>query len=155
MNDQIDAKLYGSAIRYLSAREHSVKELRDKLARKFRGNISSAQLDNLLDALRQQGLQSDQRFAESVVRGRIRKGYGPFFIERELGAKGVTSSVVHETEAWQAADWSSLVAEYLERKFPEVGAATENNASDRRQKAARSLQQRGFAATDIRRALFG
>ena len=106
-------------------------------------------------ALRQQGLQSDQRFAESVVRGRIRKGYGPFFIERELGAKGVTSSVVHETEAWQAADWSSLVAEYLERKFPEVGAATENNASDRRQKAARSLQQRGFAATDIRRALFG
>ena len=59
---------------FLARREHSRLELYQKLKqRQFEPDVINSELNKLLD----EGLQSDERFAEAFLRSRIDKGKGP------------------------------------------------------------------------------
>ena len=73
------------AIDLLSRREHSQLELRKKLVAK---GFADDEVDELLLRLHEENLQSDERYAESYVRQRVDKGYGPIRIRQELRQKG-------------------------------------------------------------------
>ena len=64
-----------AAMDLLARREHSQRELRTKLERRF----PPEQVDETLQTLAAEGLQSDSRFAEAYVRQRSQRGYGVFF----------------------------------------------------------------------------
>lgn len=88
--------LYNKAIELLARREHSRLELRRKLASysvsgKTGGDPSL--LSNVLDALVDNGYQSDERFAEAYVRSRLRKGFGLQRIGMELGQRGINEDM--------------------------------------------------------------
>ncbi len=69
----------------LSRREHSCTELRRKLALR---EFAEDEIDQAVTALAAEGLASDERFAESFVTARVRRGQGPRRIQLELDAAG-------------------------------------------------------------------
>ena len=62
-----------AAMDYLARREHSIYELKQKLFIKY-PDSTLEDLENALDELRSENLQSDHRFAECYVRYRKSKG---------------------------------------------------------------------------------
>lgn len=147
-------QLYAAAIRLLARREHSADELRQKLAaRRLPEDTDPARLEDLIEqvlqVLQQQGLQSDRRFAESYARLRIQKGYGPQRIDNELRERGVSASiraeVLQSLERDGEVDWQLLMRRVREKKFGSV--VPDDYAARSRQ--MRFLQYRGFAGEQI------
>ena len=135
-----------SAMGLLALREHSVKELKDKLARKFPCVES---VDAAVSELVQQNLQSDERFTQAFVAMRQRQGKGPLIIKMELRDKGIAAELV--TQYVHDADplWTDLARGVRQRKFREP------IPSDQRERAKqmRFLNSRGFSGQQIRSAL--
>ena len=63
---------------FLSRREHSKKELFNKL---FRRVNDLELLNQEIDRLASEGLQSDERFSEAYIRSKTQAGYGPIKIK--------------------------------------------------------------------------
>lgn len=150
-----------SAVRSLGQREHSRRELEHKLERKGHSKVLVARV---LDYLCEHDLQSDARFAESFVRGRVEKGYGPVKIRQELASRGVSE---HELECQltePAEFWLARARRALEKRYGEAepGISTEPDAGDVRPEEARRrawnararfLARRGFPSDLIYRVL--
>ena len=128
-------------------REHSAAELRRKLAR----NHSRELVDQVLERLARDGLQSDARYAEHYVASRVAKGYGPRRIERELQEKGVPGDLIHSFLDARQEDWSELMLKLARRKYGH-GPAPDQKELARR---GRFLEQRGFPHHLIRDYLYG
>ncbi len=130
----------------LARREHSGRELRDKLARRF---SSAEQIEVEILRLSEEGLQSDARFAQSFVRQRIGRGHGPLRIRQELKQRGIADAQINEAFACEPTDWVTLAEEVLRRRFGEGGA---EDIKDRARRQ-RFLQYRGFSYEHFAAAL--
>lgn len=134
-----------TALRLLSRREHSAAELKYKLAR--RGH-EDEQAEGIVGRLAEAGWQSDERYAEMLVRNRIEQGYGPLRIRAELEAARVDGAAISAALDGAGVDWAERVTAVHARKFKSVpqGAAEW-------QKQYRFLAGRGFEPEQIRAAL--
>ena len=131
------ASVRDAAIRLLAGREHSRFELRRKLlARRH----AAADIDRVLDALAADGLQSDDRFAESYVRSCLGRGQGPLKIRASLKQRGIDDDLAAAAVDLDDGDWRALAEAARGKRF---GSAP---PEDRRQwaKQARFLAGRGF-----------
>ena len=139
---------YHSAIKMLSAREHSSFELTHKLnQRGYSGNT----IEQLLEDLQNDGYQSDDRFAEQYARQRLNKGYGPLSIKAKLHERGIGSDLASAALAALEVVWQAHAMEVIGRKFSDEDiVSTESKIESR---IARFLQSRGFSATVALRAL--
>nr|WP_255771507.1 regulatory protein RecX [Microbulbifer guangxiensis] len=135
----------------LSRREHSQRELKDKLAGKFPG----ADFDALFLRLQELNYQSDQRFAEVFARSRVQRGQGPIRIRRELQQRGVSSQLGEGALESLEADWYQLAAEVLQRKFrsPVSEVLPRDQQLKERARRQRYLAYRGFPSDAIHWAL--
>jgi regulatory protein len=136
-------------LRLLARREHSKKELLQKLVVKGFNKILAA---NVINELAQEGWQDDVRYAENYARSRILKGYGPIRITYELQQNGVdmnTDSVSLNLEAivqaTTAGSWIGLLEEIYNKKF---GSGKKPDMNERAFQS-RFLFQRGFSRTMI------
>ena len=137
-----------AAIRLLTRREHS----RAELVRKLGARGAPADLvEQVLDALVAQRLQSDGRYAEALVTSRVGRGQGPVRIRRELADKGVVPAHIDAALEACEADWFELARETRRRRF---GAAAPGDWTERGRQA-RFLEYRGFSGEQIRHALGG
>jgi len=154
-------KTAGRAHRMLSMREHSVQELTRKLLAK--GHAEKLVVHVVAD-LKEQGLLSDRRFAESFVRSRIAKGQGPIFICGELRSRGVSERILEDVITHTTEFWLQLAQKVRDRRFshllnehPEVIEEQSSLDQDANQafwtKQARFLSRRGFPADIIYRVL--
>jgi len=140
------ADLRDAALRLLARREHSRMELTRKLRQR---GWPEAELEAVIDDLAEQGLQSDDRFAESFVRMRAQKAYGPVRIRAELGERGLDRGLIDRALREAEADWLALASDWYERRYR--GEAVEDlKDRSRRQQA---LARRGFPG-DVIRELF-
>ncbi|PMR76276.1 regulatory protein RecX [Billgrantia endophytica] len=137
------------AIRLLARREYSRAELAERLAAK--GHAGPA-IGECLDALVEQGLQSDTRFAETFLRSRIARGQGPLKIRGELARRGIDrdriAAAFAEAERQGEADWLALAAVTLARRFAGPGDTPRERA-----RRERFLASRGFDFEQLRHAL--
>jgi regulatory protein len=126
-----------AAMNLLARREHSVRELRNKLKRRF---PDSDKIDEQLSLLIAQRLQSDVRFAQSYARQRISRGYGPLRLREELRERGVAEADVAAAMSEMEIDWYAVAADVMSRKFGSL------HPIDLKEKArrARFMQYRGF-----------
>jgi regulatory protein len=133
-NDPIAARR--AAMDLLARREHSRRELSRKLGQRFAPQL----LDQTLERLARDGLQSDRRFAESYVRQRSERGYGPLRLVRELRERGIEGKLADDAVAAAGRDWSSLARAALQKKYGDAPAG------DRRElgRRLRFLYRRGF-----------
>ncbi|MBT2786690.1 MULTISPECIES: regulatory protein RecX [unclassified Halomonas] len=146
---QRDATPRDIAIGLLARREYSRTELAQRLKKKA---FDDDAIDECLDALVEQGLQSDARFAASFVRSRILRGQGVIRIKGELRQRGVDQetlkSAFEEVEEGEQVDWFELARETLARRFDNPGETPKERA-----RRERFLANRGFDFEQIRYAL--
>ena len=132
------------AMDLLARREHTEQELRRKLrAREY----TDEDIESALHELRRDGLQSDQRFAETYVNQRFNAGVGPLKIRYELRQKGIGDSMVDEFLAPMAGEWDELMSRQRIRKY---GKPIPEDYAER-MKQARFLQNRGFSPESVMR----
>ncbi len=136
-----------AAMDLLARREHSVDEVRKKLARRFGREPDVEQLlEGQLGRLVEEGLLSDSRFAAAMLRQLILKGLGPRRLDQELRQRGIRDS-------WQACaeladldvDWNEQAQIVYSKKFPQQITRGDRD-SQRKEwaKRARFMQYRGF-----------
>jgi regulatory protein len=135
-----------AAMNLLARREHSVRELRNKLKRRF---PDDERVDEQLSRLTAENLQSDARFAESYAHQRISRGYGPVRLREELRERGVSEADVAAVMEEMEVDWYTLAAEVMHKKF---GALVLHDIKDKARRA-RFMQYRGFTGDHYRRLL--
>ena len=126
----------------LARREHSAFEIRRKLKQK---DIADAEIEQAVERLQQEGLLSDQRYAEAYIHMRKGKGYGPLRIALELRERGVAESDYGHYLYDRDIDWQSVLKAAYDKKFG-------NRACDDyrdKAKRIRYLQYRGFALDSI------
>jgi len=130
-------------VRLLAAREHSRRELRQKLTQR---DADPERLERVLDRLQQAGLQSDERFTESFIESRIRKGQGPVRIRLELRERGIGSELAERFLEIYDGEWRDLLRQVHDARFGR-GPVRESRELARR---ARFLEYRGFPGEMIR-----
>jgi len=138
--------LKGRALRLLSQREHSRKELERKLAQheQVPGELAKA-----LDELQARDFINDDRAMESVVHRRSGK-LGAARVKQELVAKGLSGEAVAQAMAALKETELPRAQEVWRKKF---GQAPINEAE--RAKQVRFLITRGFAAEIVRKVVKG
>lgn len=129
-------------------REHSPRELADKLA--HRGFLSS-EIQPLIDKLLAQGWLDHYRYAESAVRRLLQKGYGPMRIKAELSQKGIDDQVAGQVLAATEVDWFALAQSAYNKRFSDTAIANSQDWGKR----ARFLANKGFSAEQVRAVLAG
>jgi len=136
------------AMDFLARREYGRAELIKKLADKgFDRDVA----EQAVGKLTAEGLQSDQRFAESFVQSRISQGKGPVRIRLDLGQRGIADAVIHQAIEQSDADWRALARDVRHRKF----SAALPLDFKAKAKQMQFLQYRGFEQDQVRAAFRG
>ena len=141
MSDDLFKSIYNKSLDLLSRREHSRKELKDKLLLRFDSNEL---IQTTLDKLESNNLLNELRFAEAYVRNRKRKGFGPKKILYELSTKGVKESVSNQV-ILDEGSWDKVAKAAFTKKF-------KNGPSEeikQKLKQKNFLQNRGFGFKEI------
>jgi len=124
---------------FLARREHSADELMQKLSRRFE-EVERSVIAKAIQQLCDDGLQSDQRFAESYVRSKSSRGIGPVRIKQELAQKGVDSSIVSAVIQESDINWWDILEACVLKKFGGFSFST----PEEKAKCIRFLAYRGF-----------
>ena len=140
------ATVRAKAIKLLARREHAHAELVSKLtSRGFDHDTSEAVVDDLAA----EDLQSESRYAEAMVRDRVRRGKGPMQIRADLNAAGCDREIAEHAIADADVDWTELATSVRAKKFGKAPPGDRHMQA----KQTRFLQRRGFDGDAIRAAL--
>ena len=138
--------LKGRALRLLSQREHSRKELEQKLKPH---EETPGELAEALDFLAAKDFINEKRVVESVVNRRSTK-LGAARVRQELMAKGLPADdIADAVQAMRGTEFERALVVWR-KKF----GAPPSDASERG-KQVRFLVSRGFAAEVVRRVVAG
>ena len=146
MSDDIFNNIYNKSLDLLSRREHSTKEIREKLLLRF---DNYAVIDSVLTKLEKNNLISNLRFAEAYVSSRKRKGFGPKKISFELISKGVSESITNKAIT-EEGGWRKAAKQVFVKKFKNG----KNSDAKDILKQKTFLQNRGFGFKEIE-SVFG
>mgnify|MGYP001472558986 CR=1 FL=1 len=145
-NSQID-EINVSISRYLKIREHSKKELIDKLLKK---NYNLKDILSCIEDYSERNLQSDQRYTEDLVRVKFNAGKGPNFIENFLKTQQVSRELIEDgLSQYSQSDWVELAIKALRKKFKN------NDGVEDTEKLKSFLSYRGFPYNIIELAIEG
>lgn len=133
-------------LRLLGRREHSVRELEQKLRQRgFTDSIIAA----VISEATERGWQSDERYTEVWTRHCLLRGDGINKIKAAANSKGISAELLEQKLAEEAPDWRELCFARLCKKFGTEAPATPKD----RDRRIRYLLQRGFTYPDIKQAL--
>ena len=141
MNEEFFATVYNKALGIVSRREHSEKEIKNKLLEKF---DAPEIIEQVVLKLIENNLINDIRFAEMYVLIRKRKGFGPKKIQFELMARGIDDSI-SSLVITEEGSWKEAAQKAFNKKFKN-GASQEFKE---RNKQKTFLQNRGFSFEEI------
>jgi regulatory protein len=133
------------ALQLLAQREFTFSELVERLEAKGCARPLS---QRVVQQLQEDGLQSDERFAEVFARSRMARGHGPMLLRAEMRARGLSDSLTDDYATHPHSHWIKLATAALQKRFRESPANRDEWA-----KQARFLARRGFSADLIYSAL--
>ena len=93
MSKSLNSDITKLITKYLSIREHSKLELKNKLIEK---GFDSAEILLSINEFAVKNVQSDSRFTEEFIRSRLKKNKGPNLISSELISRGITEDLINE-----------------------------------------------------------
>ena len=135
---------YNCAVSLLSRRDHTVKEIKDKLMQKGYAQYA----DTTVEKLKNQGYLSDERFAEMYLKELINlKNYGKKRIVQELLRKGINRDIIDEVLSVTEMPDCRLI-ELIKRKYIRH---LDNDKGV--QKTINALLRLGYSYSEIRDAL--
>lgn len=97
----------------------------------------------------QQGWQDDLRYAESYVRLRSQKGYGPRRIATELKERGIEQTTISMVLAEADVEWHQVAESLLAKRMKLCGEASPKEKA----KQQRFLLYRGFDMAEVQSLL--
>lgn len=137
-------RAYNKAVDLLSRRDHSKKELIEKLRQKGHGEFAC----DAVDKLSEYGYIDDRRFAFVFAEELIRlKSYGKKRIEQELYRKGVNRDIICEVLS-ECEFPAEKLAELIERKYSRY-----LNDEKGVNKTVNALLRLGYSYAEIRDAI--
>ena len=141
MNDDAYKAIYNKALDIISRREHSQKELSDKLVKKY---DATELVNSVIHNLIEKNLLNDFRFSQAYVAVRKRKGFGPKIIGYELVFRGVNENTASEVIDAEGG-WNEAALKAFNKKF-KAGIGKDFKEQNK-QKVF--LQNRGFSFEEI------
>ena len=135
-------KIMQHALRFLTRREYSEQELRQRLSKIY----ALDEVDGVIACCKTQGLLSNERFVESRIRHRIAQAYGPRFIEQDLSLHGIEADSINAQLIYDDDFWIEQASRLLAKKYRVLTV-------DQKIKAQRYLYQRGFSGSQIQAAM--
>jgi regulatory protein len=139
-----------AAMDFLVRREHSFYELSQKLLGKF-PDASAELIEQVLIRLKEQNLQSDERFTEAYVRYRKSKGFAYLHIKSDLVQRKVPMAIINAYLYEDDADWPEIALGLISKRLGDDGTLEYGSSQHRR--LAKFLESRGFSQLDTRRVL--
>lgn len=131
-------QVWNKALSLQGRREHSRAELIQKLSQ---FGASQEQIEDALNRLVEYSLQSDDRFAESLVRSQLLRGRGQRSIKQVLQQRGLDAEHPALIEQTTDIDWEQRALDLLLRRF---GTDLSRDMKDKA-RYIRFLQYRGFS----------
>lgn len=139
-------RAFQSALDLLSRRDHSKKELLQKLSVKY----TKAQAEEAVEQAQAAGLLDETRFAENYAQELYtRKGFGLRRIQMELTRKGIPREIAENALETLDKDDENRIIVLLREKYRD--ALTGDEKAKRR--AVNALLRRGYSYSDIRSAV--
>lgn len=132
-----DFTAYQQALGLLVRREHSRRELKQKL--KLRGK-EAEEIDVALETLSRQDFQNDERFAFALARSRQSAGYGPQRIRAEMQQHSLASELIDQAVYALDCDWLEMAQGLVARRYLRKIQQDPNQT----RKAVDFLLRRGF-----------
>ncbi len=126
-----------TAVAALSRREHSILEMRRKLKQK---SFEDDEIDICIEKLINNNLLSEERFTESYINMRKRRGYGPGRIAQELRERGIGDEFFADYLDRNNPSWHEVMRQQYRKKYGETLA----DDYAEKVKRAKHLQSRGF-----------
>ncbi len=137
------------ALRALSARDHTVGELREKLCRRA---ASAEEAEAVMGRLRRQGYLDDRRLAEGYAAARLEnEGVGKIRVLHELRRRRVAPATAERAveQVYRDADEGRLIEEFLRRKYRKTPLETLLSEPKGVAAAYRRLRGAGFRAASV------
>ncbi len=131
-----------AAMDLLARREHSKRELQQKLVLRF---SNRPLIENEIERLCSERLQSDARFAEVYLHSRAQRLYGPVRIKAELRERGIAEDIIAAAFAAADIDWPANLHKLETGKFGRKPPADMKEKAKR----VRFLQYRGFGGIAV------
>jgi len=126
----------------LARREHSQKELQQKLRSK---SDDADAIESVVAQLAEEGLLSNARFIENFIHFRKQKGYGPLRIAIELRERGISEEFITQHLNNREASWQEAAYQVWQKRFKnQVPSDFKTRAQQ-----MRFLQYRGFTTEQI------
>lgn len=139
--------LLSQAVAFLSRREYSRRQLRERLIERIDGvSQTPNDVDQALDMLESKGYLNDERFAQALCRARSKR-YGNARLALELRQAGVASEIARKVLCEQEDEYGRALEAWCKR----FHAAPDTDKERSRQ--IRFLASRGFPYDVIRRVL--
>lgn len=147
-NELVTAINYKKAVNkcydLLSRRDHSVKELRNKLLR----TVDEASADKAIDKMMELGYLDDERYADILLNHLVNeKRMSKSFIKQEMYKRGLSADIIARTLDDAEIDNSSSCAELILTKYK-----NKLNVEGGKEKVIASLMRKGFSYYDIKSA---
>lgn len=140
---------FNSAMYSLDMRDHSVREMRTKLLRKYEPEA----VDSAIERLVELGLLNDARFAENFARELFQhKKYGKNRIKSELYSRGIDSEIINDVifEIFESEETDNVerIVDIINKKY--YNRMIDENS---RRKVFAALMRLGYGYSDIRQAM--
>lgn len=128
----------------LSRRDHSIKELRQKLIR----TVDEKNADKAINKMIDYGYLDDEKYAENLVKYlSTAKNMSSNFIKQEMYKRGISPDIISNVLEDSEIDNVKSVTELILTKY-----RNKLNAEDGIKKVTASLMRKGFSYYDIRKA---
>lgn len=138
-------KAFNKCADLLSRRDHSVKELRDKLLR----TVDEASADKAIDKYIEMGYLDDEKFARALAEHLYTvKNYSDSHVKQELFKRGISREIVNEIVDNSENDSVQSVITIINKKY-----LNKLNIEGGREKVIAAMMRKGFSYSDIKSAL--
>ena len=138
-------RAFNKSIDLLSRREHSRKELIEKLSQRGYQAVS----DLVADKLQEKGYLDDERFAGMYANElKNRKSMGKRRIRQELLRKGIDRDIIENVIESMEEDPIEEIVDIVKRKYPKFNLDEKNKT-----RAINGLLRLGYSFSDIKKAL--
>lgn len=138
-------KAFNKCADLLSRRDHSVKELRDKLLR----SVDEASADRAIEKFAEMGYLNDEKFAKALAEHLYSvKNYSDSHVRQELYKRGISRDIIDEIIDGAETDSVQSVITVITKKY-----LNKLSIEGGREKVIAAMMRKGFTYSDIKSAL--
>jgi len=145
-----ESALRRAALDHLARREYSFYELKQKLHAKFPTSKIKL-IHDIVCSLREENLQSDERYVESYSRYRKSRGFGYKHIQHSLYRKKIEKCKINQHLVADDPEWIEIAVEVVRKKSS--GRKYDDINISERSKITRFMEGRGFFPHQIQKAI--